>query len=304
MRRCLPGQIFAGLLLCCCVTPQTRAEDSAVQTGPPHRVLVGDYSKQIAAIVGPKGDIQWQHKIGDIHDAWLLPSGNVLTQTDWRTIVELTPDGQVAWKYDASQANGNAGKPVEVHAFQRLADGSTMIAESGPARIIEVDKEGKLLKEIKLQVEHPAPHTDTRQVRKLESGNYLVVHEGENRVIREYDPAGKVVWEYQPGSKAYSANRLASGNTLIGTGDGHSVVEVDPAGKAVWSVGEHDLPGITLAWVTMVERLPNGNTVIVNCHGGPDNPQMIEVTPDKKVVWTFKDFNRFGNALAVGRVLD
>jgi ecotin len=49
----------------------------------------------------------------------------------------------------------------------------------------------------------------------------------------------------------------------------------------------------------MVDRLPNGNTWIVNCHAGPENPQILEVTPDKKVVWSFKDFERFGNALPV-----
>jgi hypothetical protein len=49
----------------------------------------------------------------------------------------------------------------------------------------------------------------------------------------------------------------------------------------------------------MVERLPNGNTWIVNCHAGPDQPQIIEVTKEKKVVWTFRDFDRFGNALPV-----
>ncbi|MFN9593785.1 MAG: hypothetical protein ACK56G_13915, partial [Pirellulaceae bacterium] len=66
-----------------------------------------------------------------------------------------------------------------------------------------------------------------------------------------------------------------------------------------WEVGEKELPGIRLAWVTMVERLPNGNTWIVNCHAGPDQPQIIEVTKEKKVVWTFRDFDRFGNALPV-----
>jgi hypothetical protein len=41
-----------------------------------------------------------------------------------------------------------------------------------------------------------------------------------------------------------------------------------------------------------------------NCHGGPANPQLVEVTRDKKVVWTFKDFKTFGNGLAATMVLD
>ena len=63
--------------------------------------------------------------------------------------------------------NGNAGKAVEVHAFQRLENGLTMIAESGPARLIEVDREGRVQHEIRLRVNHPGAHSDTRLARKL-----------------------------------------------------------------------------------------------------------------------------------------
>lgn len=56
--------------------------------------------------------------------------------------------------------------------------------------------------------------------------------------------------------------------------------------------------------MTQVQRLDNGNTRLVNCHAGPDNPQIIEVTPDKKVVWTFKDFTTFGNSMPVAVVID
>ena len=39
------------------------------------------------------------------------------------------------------------------------------------------------------------PHGDTRNARKLPGGNYLVAHEREG-AVREYSPAGAVVWEY------------------------------------------------------------------------------------------------------------
>ena len=44
--------------------------------------------------------------------------------------------------------------------------------------------------------------------------------------------------------------------------------------------------------------------VLVNCHAGPEQPQIIEVTPEKQVVWTFKDFQTFGNSMPVAVVLD
>ncbi len=282
----------------------TAEDNSSVHTGRPRKVLIGDYSAKSLALVNEKGDIEWQTPIRNIHDVSKLPNGNILFQTDWTEIVEMTPAQKIVWKYDAAHQNGNEGKPVEVHAFQRLANGHTMIVESGPARIIEVDAAGKIHKQIPLKVEHHNAHTDTRLVRKLDSGNYLVAHEGDNKVVREYDGEGKVVWEYKTGTKVYSAIRLKNGNTLIGMGDGHRVIEVDKDGKTVWSVEETELPGMTLAWVTMVERLSNGNTLIVNCHGGENNPQLIEVDPSKKVVWTFKDFRRFGNSLPVAMIVE
>jgi outer membrane protein assembly factor BamB len=276
----------------------------AEQTGTPRRVVAADYSKKRLAIVAPDGKIERETKIRDIHDLHVLPNGHLLYQSTWTQLVEMNPaTGEIAWQYDAAKMNGNEGRKVEVHAFQRLPDGVTMIAESGPGRIIEVDEFGKLLKEVKLQIAKPDPHRDTRLARKLDNGHYLVAHEGEH-AVREYDGAGKVVWEYNVGSQLYSAERLPNGNTLIGTGNGHRVVEVDREGKEVWALNETDIAGVKLAWVTMVERLPNGNTLIVNCHAGPENPQIIEVTPEKKLVWSFKDFQTFGNSLPVARVFD
>ncbi|MDB6153912.1 MAG: hypothetical protein JWL90_2365 [Chthoniobacteraceae bacterium] len=289
------------------------------QTGQPRRVLAGDDSTQRLAIVATDGTLEWEMKVGAIHDAQLLANGNILLQDGWTKIVEVTPDKKQVWEYDAARRNGNEGKKVEVHSFQRLADGSTMIAESGPARIIEVDKDGNLQREIKLKTSHPSTHSDTRLVRKLSTGNYLAAQESDG-FAREYNSTGTVVWEYEVplfgkarkgghgpeafGNSLFSAVRLPNGNTLIGTGNGHSVLEVTPAKEIVWKLEQNDLPGITLAWVTRVQRLPNGNTLVGNCHAGPGQPQFIEVTPEKKAVWTFKDFKNFGNSMPVQAIVE
>ena len=96
---------------------------------------------------------------------------------------------------------------------------------------------------------------------------------------------------------------MENGNTLIGTGNGHSVIEVTPAGQVVWSLHQNDLPGIQLAWVTSLQLLPSGNILINNCHAGPKNPQLIEVTREKRVAWSFLDFDRFGDSLTNSQVL-
>ena len=315
MNPLLPSRVVAFASLAFALLPLGAWAD---QTGTPRRILGADDSTHRLAIVAPDGSLEWEMKVGAIHDAHVLPSGNVLFQQGWTKIVEVKPDKQTVWEYDAAKMNGNEGRKVEVHAFQRLDDGSTMIVESGPARIIEVDREGQIKKEIKLKVDHPSTHSDTRLVRKIANGHYLVAHESDG-VVREYDADGKIVWDFEVplfghekkgghgpeafGNSVFSAIRLPDGNTLIGAGNGHSVLEVTPSKEIVWKLEQNDLPGITLAWVTRVERLPNGNTVFGNCHAGPDNPQFIEVTPEKKVVWTFKDFQNFGNSMPVQATL-
>ena len=112
----------------------------AEQTGAGRRLLVADDSKQRLAIVAADSSLEWEIKVSAIHDAWVLPNGNVLLQQGWQKVVEVSPDKKTVWEYDSAKMNGNEGKRVEVHAFQRLENGLTMIAESGPARIIEVDK--------------------------------------------------------------------------------------------------------------------------------------------------------------------
>jgi lysophospholipase L1-like esterase len=285
-----------------------------------HRLAIQGNNK--LAIVGKTGRIEWEMKWGGIHDIHVFANGHIMVQEGMRKVVEIDPKTKsVVWSYDSTKQNGNQGKRIEVHAFQPLPNGNVMIAESGAGRIIEVDRDGKLVKEIKLKIDKPHPHRDTRLVRKLANGNYLVCHEGDG-AVREYDDeTGKVVWDYdvplfgkQPkgghgieafGNQAFAAVRLANGNTLVATGNGHSVLEVSPEKKIVWQLHQNDLPDITLAWVTTLEVLPNGNYVIGNCHAGPDNPLLIEIEPkSKKVVWTFDQFNVFGNSVPNSQLLD
>jgi outer membrane protein assembly factor BamB len=285
-----------------------------------HRLLVQGNGK--LAVVAEDGRVEWEMPWGGIHDLHVLDNGHIMTQQGPAKIAEIDPaTKEVVWSYDSAKLNGNEGKRVEVHGFQPLADGRVMIAESGPARIIEVDRDGKITKEMKLTVENPNPHRDTRLARKLDTGNYLVCHEGDG-AVREYDgETGEVVWEYDVplfgreradghgpeafGNQTFAAVRLANGNTLIGTGNGHSLLEVTPDKEIVWKLDQRELPGVTFAWITTIEVLSNGHYVIGNAHAGPDNPQIVEIDPKtKEVVWTFHDFPGFGNDLTNSRVLD
>ena len=292
---------------------------SAEESNPGHSVLLQGNGK--LAIVDASGKTEWEMPWGGIHDIHMLANGNIMVQKNMREIVEIDPkEKKVIWSYDCSKMNGNEGKPLEAHAFQPLADGKIMIAESGPARIIEIDRDGKIHKEFKLKVDKPGAHTDTRLVRKLDTGDYIACHESDG-TLREYDADGKVVWEYEVpmfdkeekgghgpegfGNRLFGAVRLQNGNTLISTGNGHGVIEVTPEKKIVWELHQNDLDGIRFAWVTTLEVLPNGNYVIGNCHAGPGQPLLVEIEPKtKKVVWTFDRFQTFGNSVPNSLLVD
>lgn len=312
VRRCIV--VFGMALMVVGIPTAGRAAE------PGRRFIAADSSKSRVAVIDESGRTEWEYQIGPLHDLHVLPGGNVLLQTSWTEILEVNPsNGETIWRYDAMQRPENKDQRLEIHAFQRLASGRTMVAESGPGILIELEKDLNVVHSVALKVSQPDPHRDTRLVRKLASGNYLVCHEGDG-IVREYDPTGKSVWEFavplfdrKPagghgveafGNQCFSAIRLPNGNTLVGTGNGHSILEVTPAGQMIWSLHQNELPGIQLAWVTSLQVLPGGNILINNCHAGPNNPQLIEVNRQKRVVWSFRDFDRFGDSLTNSQILN
>jgi hypothetical protein len=150
-----------------------------------------------------------------------------------------------------------------------------------------------------------------RNARKLANGNYLVAHYG-LKVMREYDSAGKLIREIPAAGGPHSVVRLPNGNTLISCADGPGgarVFEVDAAGKTVWQVQSNELAGVQLKFMAGLERLPNGDTLMANWLGHKQfgtTADLIEVTPDKRVIWQFsggKNIRTISSALILDDVL-
>jgi hypothetical protein len=56
--------------------------------------------------------------------------------------------------------------------------------------------------------------------------------------------------------------------------------------------------------MTCLQERENGNRIVGNCHAGPDNPQIFEITKDKEVVWEFDQYGLVGNGLACWQVIE
>lgn len=255
-----------------------------------HPFLCCDYGGGKVCVVSADGKIEWQWDCKSPQDGWKLPNGNYLF-CFVSGALEVTPDKKVVWEYNAP-----TDVKVEVHACQPLPDGNVMIVECGTSRIIEVDRAGKIVKEVKLTASPAVKlHNQFRGTRKLANGHYLVCFKGDGKIV-ELDGDGKVLREIKVPGDPHEVVPLPDGHLLITCGDGHQVLEFDAQGKIVWELKENDLPGNTLRLMAGCQRLPNGNTVfcVYLGHGHlGEQPQVIEVTRDKKVVWEVADHTQF-----------
>lgn len=258
---------------------------ASVENGKGHEFVCTDYTQGKVFIVSTNGVVTWEYPARTCNDIWMLPSGNLLFNSG-RSVKEVTRNKDVVFSYESSS---------EIYACQRLTNGNTFVGECNAGRLLEVSPTGAIVKEVRLlPAGKEGGHAFMRNARALENGGYLVAHYG-LQVVREYDATGKMVREIAAPGGPHSVARLPNGNTLIACADmtkAPRVIEVDAAGKTVWEVKHDELPGIGLKFMAGLHRLPNGNTVMANWQGHNaygSGPHIVEVTPEKKVVWEFSD---------------
>ena len=232
-------------------------------------------------------------------DGWMLPNGNLLLAVSKGTkdfphggAVEVTPDGRAIWQF--------AGTQDEVNTVEAVGEGRYLVTEAGDRpRILELDREGKILVDVPIQAQIKDHHLQTRMTRKLPNGNYLVP-QLLDKVVREYTPGGKVAWEAHTPTVPdeawpFTAIRLPNGNTLTTCTHSRMVVEFNGDGKIVWQLTNKDLSAELLVDPCGAQRLANGNTVISSYgQNKPGEVKLLEVTPEKKLVWTYRDDKTHG----------
>lgn len=259
---------------------------ASVMTVSPGAFICTDYTQGKVFLVNAAGKVEWSYDAPNANDVWALPNGNFLFNTG-HGVKEVTRGKKVVFSYESAS---------DIYACQRLPNGNTFIGECSAGRLLEVNPSGQIVKEIRLvPAGQDAGHAYMRNARQLPNGGYLVAHYG-LQVVREYDANGKLVREIPAPGGPHSVIRLPNGNTLIASADMGGatarVFEVTPEGKTVWQVSGDELPGVSLKFMAGMQRLSNGNTVLCNWLGHGHIGQtadIIEVTPDKKVVWTFAD---------------
>ncbi len=266
-----------------------------------HRIMFAEYGKGPNRLIelDADGKVVWEHKFTSISVIFQpLANGHVLYAFGGKPtgVQEIDHDQKIVWRFES--------KCPQVLGCRRVTNGNTLVAEQGPCRVLEVDRDGKVVQTTPLKTSEAGYHLQVRNVHKLQNGNILAAHEGEG-AAREYDPTGKVVWEITKVENCGDAVRLSNGNTLVSCGTQKRLIEVTADGKIVWEFGPKDAPELNLVWVTSIQVLKNGHYVVGNFlrnHEGK-GAHAFEVTKDKKVVWTFAD-HKLAKSITTIRVLD
>jgi len=195
-------------------------------------------------------------------------------------IIEVTPAGEIAWRYGEGLAFA--------HSAKRLAGGNTLIADTNNNRVIEVTPEGETVFTSEKWGGGSGELSDgshldyPNKAKLLDDGTLLVTDRNNDRALiatRE----GEVVWQYAGKVKhPHNATILASGNLIICDSDGQYIKEVTREGKEVWSFGD-GTPEI-LNWPRDADRLANGNTLITDSK----HARVIEVTSAGEIAWEYQ----------------
>jgi len=243
----------------------------------------------LTQIVDASGKATWKYP-AVTRDGYILPNGNLLLTLSKTkaypggAVVEVTRDQKVVWEYKGTQ--------TEVNTAVLLYNGNVMLTEAGDKpRLLEVARDGSIKVEIPLGCQITNHHMQSRMARKLPNGHYLVPQE---KTVREYDAAGKVVWERKSpeselDNRSFCCLRNAAGHTLISLTLGNHIIEVDASGKIVWELRDGDLTGVPVNRTTALSWLPNGNIVFSNYAARAPQAKVVEITRDKKVVWSYTD---------------
>jgi hypothetical protein len=231
-------------------------------------------------------------EISEFSDATLLSDNSVVfsRKTGAR---KITADKTTVWDYVAPHGfEVHACQPIGL-------DRVLMIQNGKQAKLMVINLvTGKIETQFNLDTNPKGPvHTQFRRVRMTAAGTFLIPHKDMDKVV-EYDTGGKEIWSVNV-PVPWSAVRLKSGNTLVSSGSTQMAREFNPQGKVVWEFSQKDVPTIRLFSLQEADRLANGNTVISNwCPNGVKDPkdwrktvQVLEVTPEKKLVWALRSWD-------------
>ncbi|WP_137284972.1 aryl-sulfate sulfotransferase [Halorussus salinisoli] len=190
-------------------------------------------------------------KDSEVHDAEMLPSGNVLVaDMEWESIFVLNPKtGEHVWTWNASQYYDAPADPTKTDWLH----------------LNDVDRIG-----------------DGRYLVSIRNRNQLLVVERGQGVVEVVNEDG----DSDVLNQQHNPHWLGDGAVVVADSENHRVVELhlnDTTGEweVAWSVGT--VGGIRLDWPRDADRLANGHTLITDSR----NNRVVEIRENGTLVASY-----------------
>jgi hypothetical protein len=239
----------------------------------------------------------WSYTGEPHHDLWITAEGEIHVLTgreellprfnrqtplllDYITVLDL--DGKEKRAYSILEMLENSPYAFLLPAVNRIEEGEPLdILHANSVQVFDGRLAGR----------DPGIYREGNILLSLRNLSFVFI----------YDPEeSEIVWGWGPTNLAYQhkARLLENGRILIfNNGQENSkVVEVDPlTGEVGWEYrGVPENPFFTRL-LGSCQRLPNGNTLIVESEAGA----VFEVTPSGEIVWRFVNPGETGGKIAV-----
>ena len=243
-----------------------------------------------------EGKVVWKYDTGEgneLDDIWMLKNGDLLfTRMYWAA--KISPDKQQLWRYDCKPGE-------EIHTIQPVGEEeAVMLINAHPARLVRFNhNKGDIIWEKEIKFEGEGSHGQSRRMRVTKDNTLLLCYLTEHKVVEYSLDTFEPIREFKY-NQPWAAIRLNNDNTLITLENERRTIEVDKNDSIVWEISLDDIPEqYRLADCQSVCRLQNGNTILCSRGNGGKSPQLVEVTPQKEVVWVVNDWKNFGPATSV-----
>jgi hypothetical protein len=256
--------------------------------------------------VGPRGEVQWVHDGTGFDARWFydvdpLENGHLLVTATTRNatlVYELDPETQErVWTqrlpiHDTHDVDLINGDQLLVANMRAVNYGDRIfVYDMGTDRIVwewEFEEHG-------YPISGGGPHRDwthVNDVDKIGEGRYLVSPRNFDQVIVVNRSTDEVEMQlgsdgdhdvlYEQHNPQYLDSENGTPTILVADSENDRVVEYaresDGEWTRTWSVGTRNLN-----WPRDADRLPNGNTLVVDTM----HHRVVEVTPEGEVVWEF-----------------
>ncbi len=252
------------------------------------RLLVGGTSsKNIAIIDKNTKHVEWKFEgvDGEVKEcnSLIYLGGGDVAYTHKKGAYRISSEGEVLWSYKVNDGE-------EMQSISKIRGGYMLGIAGTPMRIVELNKDWKVTKELTFETGVDNVHKQFRQMTKTKRGTYLLPISFSKRIV-ELDSNAKVLQDIKLPNQSLYVTTDKKGDWIVTTGHSGDIYKIDAKSGAISTiVSGKDLGNdIKIEFGAGIVVLKNGNYMLANWvghNGDQSQPILIELNKSGEVVWS------------------